>query len=194
LSGRGNETIDLQFDAGPGAVWLGGADLAVVSLGDGLHDGKTEPRAAGLAVASAVCAMEPLEDAGPLLLGDPRTVIGDGEAHPASGQGLNAEADISARLLGVGDRVVDQVAQRLSEAIGVGVKPPIGNGPELQPAVDPDGRGRPQLLDELRQIDLAPIGEVALLGARQQQHVLDESRGAADLAGDDPLHVLNIVG
>src|SRR5689334_15383754 len=94
-----------------------GPHSPAVRGGDRLHDREAEPRSAGIARAAAVEAVEAIEYRRTLRDRDAGAVVVDHEAQPAVAR-LHPELD-DAVCGGVRDRVAQEVAQRLREAIPV---------------------------------------------------------------------------
>jgi hypothetical protein len=179
----GGEAVDLEPEADSDR--RDGADLAVMGFGDGLHDGQAQSGAAGTAISSVVGAVEALADARALVRRDAGTVVGDGETHTSAGQRLDAQGDVPVGLGGVGDGVVEEVAQRLGQPIRIGIDTAVRNWAEREAAVDTGGRGAPQLVDEAEKVDGSPAHELQLLG-RAISNMSSNRRVVTRPRRDDP--------
>ena len=78
----------------------------------------------------------------------------------------------------MGDRVAEQVAQRLGEPVGVGEQRARGQLPKLVAARREQGGPVPELLDEARERDRLDAQELGLLGLGEQQEVVNEAGDA----------------
>lgn len=113
-----------------GALVLGAphGDLPAVRGGHVLHDRQPQSRTAGGTGASGVDAVEALEDALLVLVGDADALVGDGDldvlpagrVHPAGGY---ADAGTGGRVV---DRVLDEVAERGGELAAVSPYAQVG--------------------------------------------------------------------
>ena len=160
--------------------------LSAVALHRVLDDRETETGAARASRASLVGAVEALEDALLVALGDPDAAVGDRDLHDAVDD-LDAHADVRA-LRRVGDRVREQVADGLAEHLGIAahVQAALAAADDLDAGrARLDGmrldRGRHDLVDG----DLALVGE--LVGRLQPREVHDargEQRETGRLGGE----------
>src|SRR5207244_2716339 len=85
--------------------------LAAVPLHDMLDDRQAEPRAAGLARAAAVGAVEPLGEARQVLACDARAGVGDGDLSRAVAEHVPRHVD-AASLGRIAHRIRHEVADR----------------------------------------------------------------------------------
>ena len=116
--------------------------------------------------------------AGALIDGDPRAVVVDDEAQAAVA-GLHAERDQAVRR-GVGDRVLQQVAQRLGETVLVGLDDIRGSRRAPGAAVGASANPRTRSVRNGLRSTPTDAGTI-LARLREQQHVLDEPAHALDL-------------
>ena len=188
-----------------------------MGVGDRAHDREAEAGTAGGTVAGGVGAVETVEHPLALLDRDPWTVILDDEAHPfgppptalgpldvrthrSAVTPLARALDVQAhearsvtRPPGVGDRVAQQVAQRLCEPVGVGEQRARGHLPELEAPRREQGRAAPQLLDEGLELDRLQAQELCLLGLGEHQEVVHEAGDAGDLCLHEALHAPHLL-
>src|SRR5581483_11401418 len=159
-------------------------DATAVGLDDTLGDGKPEPRAAPLRLASLP---EPLEQMWQMVLGDPRAGIRDPEPDSAIAR-FRSDRDAAAGTREL-DRVADEILKNLEESVAVA--PDFRKLPRHVDAKLERGGGGKALLGfhGLRdQLDWGQPGqldeELAGLHARHVEQVLDETvhplRGTLD--------------
>ena len=103
-------------EVGAAALGVGGGDGAAVGGHHGGDDGEAEAGAAGGPRPRRIAAVEPLEDPGPLLGGDARAGVGDGELGPAAAVGDVERQRHRRPRRRVGAGVGQQVADHLAEA------------------------------------------------------------------------------
>ena len=95
-------------------------------------------------------------------------------------------------LIGVLDRVAGEVPQRLSEPVRIGVQRPVGDRPELEPAIRGQAHAVPDVRDERAHVDLLGAQEVGPLGLGEHQQVVDEPRDPRDLGQHQPLDAIQL--
>src|SRR5438270_9787507 len=105
----GGSQRQLESERGAAALLGFHGDLALVSLGDVPHDGQPEAGAAGGPAAGTVDAVEPLEDAFQVAVGDADAVVPHRDRH-GEPLDLGRELDLAA-LLGVLNCVIKEVEQ-----------------------------------------------------------------------------------
>ncbi len=188
-----------------GALALGAPhrDLPAVRGGHVFHDREAQPRAAGGTGAGGVDAVEALEDALLVLVGDADALVGHGDLDQVPA-GLRDRTDRDAHA-GAGGRVVDRVLDQVAECGGelstvapdpqaLGARGGHGDllGARLVPA-PVDGLGD-QFPDRDR---LGVLQRVVVLHAGEVDQLLHQvgQPGRLDLhAPREPLHGLGVVG
>src|SRR5690606_14626367 len=140
-------------------------DVPAVRGGHVLDDRQAQARAAGGPGAGRVDAVEALEDAFLVLLGDADALVGDRDLHhgaagPGDGPGRYADAGAGGRVV---DGVLDEVAERGGEL------PPVAPDPQVVRAVR--GCPVPGLTGSLTAAHVGGHGD--LLGARGVPAALD---------------------
>lgn len=168
-----------------------------------LDDGQAEARAAGGPGAGGVDAVEALEDALLVLVGDPDALVGDGDLDEvAAGGGDAADGDADAGVgRGVVDGVLDEVAEGRRELAAVAPDPQVGRASGDHRDVLGAGRVAgavdglvDQFLDGHR---LGVFQRVVVLDPGEVYQLLDEvgQPGRLDLhAPGEPGHRLRVVG
>ena len=104
---------DAARDRASGGAGLG---LAIVQAIASAHGGTVR------VAESDVGPVKAVEHAFALVGCNPRTVVVNREADPAGGQHSGRQRHPPGRRMGVRDRIVDQVAQRLGKPVGIGVE------------------------------------------------------------------------
>ena len=147
------------------------------------HDRETEAGAALRARARRLAAVEALEDALGLLVGESRTLV----CHLDHGAPVVARDSHLRRGRGrrVRAHVCEQVVDHLAQALGVALdddrlrRLELEEPVRLQHPCDVDGLAR-----DLRQVDLRPLERTALIEAGEQEQVVDEHAHPLGLALD----------
>ena len=167
-----------------------------------LDDAQTQAGAAGGARAGLVHAVEALEDALLLLLGDADALVDHGDAHDVGVLRVQRDAhrDPGTRL-GVADGVVQQVAHGGGDEGGVATHPQslgtTGHEGDLA-AVGLDAHPVHGLGDDVVDVNDLRLGQgVALLEAGELDDLLDQDAQAAGLLAHAPgvvAHEVGVVG
>ncbi|KAG1246163.1 hypothetical protein G6F65_020832 [Rhizopus arrhizus] len=165
--------------------------------GHGLHDGQPPPGAMLLSIAAArrVHAVKALEQVRQMLRRDWRPGIADGHFQPVAAP-QDVDHDLGARR-GILDRVLQQVRhgapeqgrvdQRTGLAVAIDAHPHAG-------LVQQEFEELSRLADLVRQHRMDTAGRsLALIGARQEQHVVDHGPQAVQLLEVRLQHLLQVV-
>ena len=96
----------------------GGGEAAAVGFGERFGDGESDAGAALVGLPGGVAAVEALEDVRELFVGHALAGVGDADGHGVRGDGRR-HVD-APPLGGVSERVGEQVAEDLGDALGVG--------------------------------------------------------------------------
>src|SRR5436309_3304382 len=93
-----------------------------MGLDDRTRDREAETAPAAPPASREVCPVKAVEDSRPFFGGNPRTVIVDSDSYPPGpGAGRHPHQTIGAR---VPNRVLDEIAEYLGEAVAVRQEPP----------------------------------------------------------------------
>ncbi len=175
-------------------------DLSVHELGQALHDGEPEARAAVEARGRDVALRERLEDHRLALRRDADAAVGDGELDRGVRSAVRdrAGADDHLTPLGELERVAEQIGQDLPQAIRVAAEEArharVERGGELEAlAMGALGEELDDLLDRLPQIEVDHLElELAGFHLREVEHVVDDAEERR-AARPERLHVLALL-
>ena len=163
-----------------------------MGVGDRAYDREPEPRPGAGAGARRLGTMEAVEDELALLDGNARAVVLDDEADAVAGSALDAHAHQSALLVRVVDRVCNEVAQGLGEAIGIGAEDARRHDTQLKAARREQAHPVPQLGHVGAEIDRFAAQELRLLALGEQQQVIDQAADPGDLSPREALDAANL--
>ena len=165
-----------------------------MGVGDRAYDREPEPRPGAGAGARRLGTMEAVEDELALLDGNARAVVLDDEADAVAGSALDAHTHQSALLVCVVDRVCNEVAQGLGEAIGIGAEDARRHDTQLKAARREQAHPVPQLGHVGAEIDRFAAQELRLLALGEQQQVIDQAADPGDLSPREALDAANLRG
>jgi len=92
------------------------------------------------------------------------------------------------------DRVGQEVAQRLRQAVRVDDQPPGRHLAELEAATREQTHPVPQVVDEHRDVNRLDLQELRLLRLRQHQQIVDQPPDPCDLCLHQPVHPADLLG
>jgi hypothetical protein len=165
----------VKLDASAPMGGRGGGYPSTVSLGDRPHDRKPQAGATGSTITSRIGAMEAIKYTLALVGSNPRPVVFDHEPEPAAAKVLHAQTNDPLALIGVLNRIANQVSQRLGEAVRVRPENPLRRRPKLEVAARGEGHPIPQARNVVDQLNRLDAQELRLLGLCEQEQVVDKS-------------------
>ena len=132
-----------------------------MGLSDRPSDGEAETAAPAVTRAAGIDPVEAFEDLLELIRWDPGPAVGDRDLKMVA-PCARRHGDLAAGV-GVGDRVADEVAEHLRQAVGICLQGAIDG---LQPkfALAEQGKIATQVLEELTQVDWPGLDQLPGLG------------------------------
>ncbi len=116
-----------------------------MSLSNSAYDREPKTRAAGSPVTCRICTVKSVENTLKLAGVDPAPIVFDHEADPSATEIFYLQTNKSIEIRRVLNRIDDQVAKRLGEAVRVGVEHTIRNRSQLETARGNQTHPVPQL-------------------------------------------------